>query len=236
MKPIAIVTDIEGTTSSIRFVKDILFVDAEQFLPDFVRKHKEERDVVRQLRSLSDNTGIPLKNTEALIEHLVKSMREDSKGTELKALQGMVWEMGYQRGEFQAHVYPDVQPKLQEWLDAGINLYVYSSGSEKAQRLFFRYSVCGDLRLMFSGYFDTTIGPKQEKQSYQNLAEWVALPPQDILVLSDVEAELDAAAAVGIKTIWVVRPQETAIEPEVARKRGKHPVVTSFAEIDLEAL
>ena len=236
MKPIAIVTDIEGTTSSIRFVKDILFIYAEQFLPDFVRKHKEERDVVRQLRSLSDNTGIPLKNTEALIEHLVKSMREDSKGTELKALQGMVWEMGYQRGEFQAHIYPDVPGKLQEWLDAGINLYVYSSGSEKAQRLFFRYSVSGDLRLMFSGYFDTTIGPKQEKQSYQNLAEWVALPPQDILFLSDLEAELDAAAAVGFKTVWVVRPQESAIEPEIARKRGKHPVVTSFAEIDLEAL
>jgi enolase-phosphatase E1 len=234
MKPIAIVTDIEGTTSSIRFVKDILFVYAEQFLPDFIRKHKEERDVARQLRSLSDNTGIPLKNTEALIEQLRRWMREDNKSTELKALQGMVWEMGYQRGEYQAHIYPDVPDKLREWLDAGINLYVYSSGSEKAQRLFFRYSVFGDLRLMFAGYFDTSIGPKKEVQSYRNLAEWIALPPEDILFLSDVEAELDAAAAVGIKTVWVVRPQETGAD--VSKLKSRHPIVSSFADIRIEEL
>ncbi|MEX2334173.1 MAG: acireductone synthase, partial [Pseudohongiella sp.] len=123
MQPLAIVTDIEGTTSSIRFVKDVLFVYAEQFLPDYIRKHKEERDVARQLRSLSENTGIPQKNTEALIDQLRLWMHEDKKVTELKALQGMVWEMGYMRGEYQAHVYPDVPPKLQQWLDEGINLY-----------------------------------------------------------------------------------------------------------------
>lgn len=227
MKPIAIVTDIEGTTSSIRFVKDVLFVYAERFLPDFVRKHKEERDVARQLRSMSDNTGIPLKNTEALIDQLRLWMHEDKKVTELKALQGMVWERGYQRGEYQAHVYPDVPPKLQEWLDEGINLYVYSSGSEKAQRLFFRYSSCGDLRLMFAGYFDTSIGAKQEVQSYLNLAEQIALPPKDILFLSDIEAELDAAAEAGLNTVWVVRPQEGTVAP----KKSKHPIVSSFAEI-----
>lgn len=229
MQPIAIVTDIEGTTSSIRFVKDVLFVYAERFLPEFVRKHKEERDVARQLRSMSDNTGIPLKNTEALIDQLRLWMHEDKKVTELKALQGMVWERGYQRGEYQAHVYADVPPKLQEWLDAGINLYVYSSGSEKAQRLFFRYSSCGDLRLMFAGYFDTSIGAKQDVQSYLNLAEQIALPPKDILFLSDIEAELDAAAEAGINTLWVVRPQEGTVAP----KKSRHPIVSSFAEITL---
>lgn len=234
MKPIAIVTDIEGTTSSIRFVKDILFVYADQFLPDFIRKHKEERDVARQLRSLSENTGIPLKNTEALIDQLRKWMREDNKSTELKALQGMVWEMGYQRGEYQAHVYPDVPDKLREWADAGINLYVYSSGSEKAQRLFFRYSVFGDLRLLFAGHFDTSIGPKQDAQSYQNLLDWIALPPADVLFLSDVEGELDAAAAVGIKTVWVLRPQESGAD--ITKLRSKHPMVTSFKDIRLEDL
>lgn len=229
MQPIAIVTDIEGTTSSIRFVKDVLFVYAERFLPEFVRRHKEERDVARQLRSMSENTGIPLKNTEALIDQLRLWMHEDKKVTELKALQGMVWERGYQRGEYQAHVYADVPPKLQEWLDAGINLYVYSSGSEKAQRLFFRYSSCGDLRLMFAGYFDTSIGAKQEVQSYRNLAEQIALPAKDILFLSDVEAELDAAAEAGINTTWVVRPQEGTVAP----KKSKHPIVSSFADIKL---
>jgi enolase-phosphatase E1 len=234
MKPTAIVTDIEGTTSSIRFVKDVLFVYAEQFLPDYIRKHKEERDVARQLRSIGDKTGIPLKNTEALIAQLREWMREDQKVTELKALQGMIWEMGYQRGEYQAHVYPDVPDKLREWLDAGINLYVYSSGSEKAQRLFFRYTNFGDLLLLFAGYFDTTIGAKQEAQSYRNLTEWIALPPEDILFLSDVEGELDAAAEVGIKTVRVVRPQET--EVDVSKIKSKHPVVSSFKEIDLDTL
>lgn len=229
MQPIAIVTDIEGTTSSIRFVKDVLFVYAERFVPEFVRRHKEERDVARQLRSMSENTGIPLKNTEALIDQLRLWMHEDKKVTELKALQGMVWERGYQRGEYQAHIYADVPPKLQEWLDAGINLYVYSSGSEKAQRLFFRYSNCGDLCLMFAGYFDTSIGAKQEVQSYHNLAEQIALPPKDILFLSDVEAELDAAAEAGINTIWVVRPQEGTVAP----KKSRHPIVSSFAGIKL---
>lgn len=231
MKPIAIVTDIEGTTSSIRFVKDVLFVYAEQFLPEFVRKHKEERDVARQLRSMSDNTGIPLRNTEDLIKQLLVWMREDKKVTELKALQGMVWEQGYQRGEYQAHVYPDVPEKLREWQEDGINLYVYSSGSEKAQRLFFRFTTFGDLRLLFAGYFDTNIGAKQEEQSYHNLAEWIALPPSDILFLSDVEAELDAAAAAGFRTIHVVRPQEAG--GDVSAVKSKHPVVHSFAEIEL---
>lgn len=235
MKPIAIVTDIEGTTSSIRFVKDVLFVYAEQFLPDYIRKHKEERDVARQLRSMSDKTGIPMKNTEALIAQLREWMREDQKVTELKALQGMVWEMGYQRGEYQAHVYPDVPDKLREWLNAGINLYVYSSGSEKAQRLFFRYTNFGDLRLLFAGYFDTTIGAKQDPQSYRNLAEWIALPPEDILFLSDIEGELDAAAEIGIRTVWVVRPQESEVDVGKIKSK-KHMVVSSFKDIDLDKL
>lgn len=231
MKPIAIVTDIEGTTSSIRFVKDILFVYAEQFLPDFVRKHKEERDVARQLRAISDNTGIPLKDTDAIIAQLRQWMREDSKNTELKALQGMVWELGYQRGEYQAHIYPDVPDKLREWLDDGINLYVYSSGSEKAQRLFFRYSNFGDLRLLFAGYFDTTIGAKRDVESYYKLAEQVALAPDDMLFLSDIEEELDAAAEAGMRTTWVIRPQESSVDP--AKVKSKHPIVTSFDEIVL---
>ena len=229
MKPIAIVTDIEGTTSSIRFVKDILFVYAEQFLPDFIRKHKEERDVARQLRAMSDNTGIPLRNTEALIAQLQQWMREDKKVTELKALQGMVWEQGYARGEYQAHLYPDVPEKLRQWQEAGINLYVYSSGSEKAQRLFFRYTTYGDLRLLFAGYFDTTIGAKQETASYQHIADWVALPPGDILFLSDIEGELDAAAEVGLQTIRVLRPQEH--DGDISHIKSRHRIVTSFDDI-----
>lgn len=234
MKPLAIVTDIEGTTSSIRFVRDVLFVYAEQFLPDYVREHRDERDVARQLRSISDKTGISSKDTEGLVACLQQWMRDDNKVTELKALQGMVWEEGYKKNEFQAHVYPDVPDKLREWLDREINLYVYSSGSEKAQRLYFRYSGQGDLRLMFAGYFDTTIGPKQEADSYRNLAAGVALAPQDMLFISDTEAELDAAREAGMHTLRVVRPEEVDEAPEAVK--SAHPVVGSFSEIDLDSL
>lgn len=234
MKPLAIVTDIEGTTSSVRFVRDVLFVYAEQFLPDYIREHKDERDVARQLRSISDKTGIALKDTEGLVACLQQWMRDDNKVTELKALQGMVWEEGYRNRQFQAHVYPDVPGKLREWLDQEINLYVYSSISGKAQRLFFRYSSQGDLRLLFAGYFDTTTGPKQAVESYRNLAAGVALEPQDILFISSTATELEAAREAGLHTLHMVRPEEG----DAAAQHGEsaHPVVSSFNEIDLKSL
>lgn len=234
MKPLAIVTDVEGTTSSTRFVKDVLFVYAEQFLPDHVREHKDERDVARQLRSISDKTGIALKDTEGLVARLQQWMRDGNQVNELSALQGMVWEEGYRKNEFQAHVYPDVPDKLREWLDREINLYVYSSGSEKAQRLYFRYSSQGDLRLMFAGYFDGAIGPKQEVDSYRNLAAGVALEPRDMLFISDTEAELDAARDAGMHTLRVVRPEE--IDGSLEQVESAHPVVNSFSDIDLDSL
>ncbi len=232
MRPQAIVMDVEGTTSSIRFVKDILFVYAEQFLPEFIRENKDERDVARQLRSMSDKTGIAQRDTEGLIAQLLEWMREDKKVTELKMLQGMVWERGYKQGEYQAHIYPDVPARLAEWLDKGINLYVYSSGSEKAQRLFFRYTTVGDLRLHFAGHFDTTLGPKQDSESYVKLAESVALPPEEMVFISDVEAELDAAAEAGMKTYYIVRKEESDLDP--AKVRSPHTVVGSFADIHID--
>ncbi|MEX1197100.1 MAG: acireductone synthase [Pseudohongiellaceae bacterium] len=234
MKPLAIVTDIEGTTSSIRFIRDVLFVYAERFLPDYVREHKDERDVARQLRGISDKTGITLKDTEGLVASLQQWMRDGKQVNELKILQGMVWEEGYRKSEFQAHVYPDVPEKLREWLEREINLYVYSSGAEKAQRLYFRYSSQGDLRLMFAGYFDTAIGPREEVDSYRSLAAGVALEPQQMLFISDTEAELDAAREAGMHTLRVVRPEEIGGSPE--QVESAHPVVNSFSEINLDSL
>lgn len=232
MKPQAIITDIEGTTSAISFVRDILFPYAVRNLPDFVREHRETRDVMRQLRSMSAYTGIALTDTNALILQLLQWVKEDKKITELKALQGMVWEKGYQQGVYQAHIYPDVPARLQEWFDLGINLYVYSSGSEKAQRLFFRYSVFGDLRLLFAGYFDTTFGPKQDKASYRNIAEAIALPAETLLFLSDTEAELDAARAAGYHTTWVIRPEDSTVNPD--KVKSSHPIARNFSEINID--
>ncbi|MGJ8689960.1 MAG: acireductone synthase [Gammaproteobacteria bacterium] len=234
MKIAAIVTDIEGTTSSIGFVHNVLFPYALKHIGPFVREHQEERDVMRILVRLSESTGIALHKIDAMIKLLEQWIRDDVKDTELKALQGMVWEKGYKQGLYQAHVYPDVPEVLQKWQQEERNLYVYSSGSIKAQQLFFRYSDSGDLRLLFSGYFDTTIGAKRDVESYENIAQAIALKPESILFISDVKEELDAAEAAGFKTTWVIRAQDTSLDPERAQTKTTHPVVTSFDQIKVD--
>jgi len=234
MQPLAIVTDIEGTTSSIRFVRDVLLVYVEQFLPDFVRARKDERDVARQLRSISDRTGVMVKDTEGLVACLQQWMRDGKPVAELHALQAMVWEEGFDKGEFQAHVYPDVPEKLRAWRDREINLYAYGEGSGKAQRLYFRYTAAGDLRLMFAGYFDTALGNRQSMEAYRNMAAGVALEPARVVYVSDTETELDAARGAGMYTVRMARPEET--EDAAAAVRSNHPVASSFRDIDLEAL
>lgn len=234
MKIAAIVTDIEGTTSGIGFVHDVLFPYALKHIGHFVREHHEERDVMRVLVRLSDNTGIPLHDLDEIILLLQQWIREDQKITELKALQGMLWEKGYKQGLFHAHVYPDVPDVLQRWQQQERNLYVFSSASVKAQQLFFRYSICGDLRLLFSGYYDTAIGAKRDEQSYRNIAAAIALKPQSIMFLSDVKEELDAAASAGFHTTWIIRPEDTSLDPERARLKSPHPIVTGFGQIQLD--
>ncbi len=232
MKIAAIVTDIEGTTSGIGFVHDVLFPYALKHIAGFVREHQEERDVMRVLLRISDNTGIPMHDIEGMIRQLQQWIRDDEKITELKTLQGMLWEKAYKQGLFQAHVYPDVPEQLQRWQQEERNLYVFSSGSVKAQQLFFRYSVFGDMRLLFSGYYDTAIGAKGEATSYRRIAEAIALKPQSILFLSDSREELDAAAEAGLRTTWVIRPEDTSLDPDRARLKSPHPVVTSFEQIN----
>lgn len=234
MKPLAIVTDLDGTTSSIRFVKDVLFVYAEQFLPDFIRQNRNERDVARPLRSLSEKTGIEVHDTEGLIEQMQQWLREEKPVTELQSLLGLVWEKGYSEGEFQSHVYADVPGCLRKWLDQDINLYVFAPSSEKAQRLFFRYSSQGDLRLLFAGYFDNRLGPRRRSDTYRRMAESVALDPGQMLFISDTEQELDAAAEAGFHTLRMVRREELDKGP--SEVHSAHPAVASFEDIDLGSL
>ena len=221
----AIVTDIEGTTSSLSFVKDVLFPYARQRIGAFVRAQAKHPAVRAQLAAVSEAVGRELTDDEAVAQ-LIRWIDEDQKITPLKALQGMIWEAGYRSGDFKGHVYDDAVRRLREWKDQGLALYVFSSGSVHAQKLLFGYSACGDLTALFSGYFDTTIGAKRETDAYRHIAQTIGLPAGEILFLSDIREELDAAQAVGLRTCWLVREGALPANPP-------HPVARDFAEITL---
>jgi enolase-phosphatase E1 len=194
----AIVTDIEGTTSSIAFVHEVLFPYARRELAAFVRERLDEAAVARELMRVRSEMGRRQAPLDDVVAQLAAWMAEDRKIGPLKALQGMIWERGYRAGDFRGHVYPDAERELRRWSQSGIELYVYSSGSVAAQRLLFEHSEQGDLRPLFSGYFDTDIGGKRDRDSYVELAAQVPHPVHTLLFLSDSVEELDAAAAAGL--------------------------------------
>jgi enolase-phosphatase E1 len=205
VSPQVVLTDIEGTTSSIDFVKDVLFPYARARLPAFVANNADVPAVREQLDAVAREAGISRDDVPALAAELVRWIDEDRKATPLKALQGMIWEAGYREGAFVAHVYDDAVAALQRWRRAGRRLYVYSSGSVQAQKLFFTHTAAGDLTPLFSGYFDTTSGGKREAASYERIAGEIGVEPAAIVFLSDIEAEVDAARAAGMDTVWVRR-------------------------------
>ncbi|MGO1502003.1 MAG: acireductone synthase [Marinobacter sp.] len=219
-----ILTDIEGTTSSISFVHDVLFPYAAEHLPAFIREQQYSSDVTEQLGLVAEESGVDRKDIEALIETLQSWIREDRKATPLKTLQGMIWEQGYQQGELKGHIYGDAAQYLQHWHDRGLRLYVYSSGSVKAQKLIFGFSEAGDLTPFFSGYFDTRVGSKKAPEAYRTIVKELGVDAGTILFLSDVETELKAAETAGMKTAWLIRDAEL---PETGRF-----VARDFAEVD----
>jgi enolase-phosphatase E1 len=207
--------DIEGTTSSIAFVHDVLFPFAKRELPGFLKEHFEDaelaplweavaRDVgAANLDILANREGVPpIDAVERTAERL---MDADAKATGLKELQGKIWRRGFESGELKAHVYVDVPPALKRWKDAGMGVYIYSSGSVAAQQLFFGHTTFGNLRPFLSGHFDTTTGPKKEPESYRKIATSIAKSPDSILFLSDIVAELDAARSAGLQTGLMLR-------------------------------
>jgi enolase-phosphatase E1 len=199
----AVVMDIEGTTTSIDFVTDVLYPYAREHLPNFVRRHRNESQVASIMDEVREVGGVW--NDEAVVVRLCDWMQSDRKITPLKTLQGLIWEQGYRSGELVSHLYPEVAPALRRWHARGMRLFIYSSGSAYAQRLIYRHTVDGNLTPLLSGYFDTRMGAKREVTSYERIAEAIRLPPRRLLFLSDVRAEPDAARRAGYQTIWLVR-------------------------------
>ena len=220
----AIVTDIEGTTSSLSFVKDVLFPYSARQLAGFVRTQGQRPDVRQLLDQARTLAGADL-DEERLVAVLLKWIETDQKLAPLKGLQGLIWEQGYRDGAFQGHVYEDAARRLREWHAQGLRLFVYSSGSEYAQRLIFGHTPFGDLTPLFSGYFDTRVGAKREPTSYAAIVRELGLPARDVLFLSDVREELDAAGSAGLRTWCLARGEGPQVDP------GAHPVARSFDEV-----
>lgn len=223
----AIVTDIEGTTSSIAFVKDVLFPYAAKKLPGWVRENIDDPGVQRQVAAVAESLDSSADDIDAVIRQLLEWIEQDVKATPLKSLQGMLWKAGYESGDYRAHVYEDAVQSLRDWHSANIPLYVYSSGSVQAQELFFQYSDYGDLRNLFSGYFDTTTGAKNDADSYRKIAKEVNMPAEDILFLSDVVFEVEAALTSGMRAVLLVREQDSSVNLDDV----EYDVAKSFHEI-----
>ena len=194
LSPKLVLTDIEGTTTPIAFVRDTLFPYARSRLAAFIQR--PDPAVQGALAAVPGPDRLAT---------LLAWMDADAKEGPLKALQGMIWAVGYADGTLKGALYTDVAPALQAWHRAGVRMAVYSSGSVAAQRLLFRHSVAGNLEPLFANFFDTGVGNKREPGSYAAIARAVVQEPSAILFLSDIEAELDAAAAAGLDTCQLVR-------------------------------
>jgi enolase-phosphatase E1 len=219
----AVVTDIEGTTSSISFVHEVLFPYAARKLPDFVREHANDPKVAALLEDVRAEADEPDADVDRIIDILLHWIAEDRKATPLKTLQGLVWEQGYRSADFTGHVYPDTAPAMRRWSDRGARIFIYSSGSVKAQQLIFGHSDAGDLRPLIDGYFDTHVGNKRDAASYRRITGHIGLPAEQILFLSDTAEELDAAADAGMKTMQLARNE--------AARSSRHPVARDFTEV-----
>jgi enolase-phosphatase E1 len=225
-----ILLDIEGTTTPIAFVTETLFPYARTHLPQYLDRHGGTPEVREAVARLYDEyerdrgRGEPVPDWTPLA-YLTWLMDRDRKSPALKELQGRVWEEGYRNGTLVSQVFEDVPRALARWRDAGIPVGIYSSGSVRAQQWLFRRSTAGDLTPLLSWHFDTAVGAKQDAASYARIAADVNVPPAEILFVSDVAAELDAARAAGLRTTMMVRPGNPP-QPDAG-----HRVVRSFDEI-----
>jgi len=214
-----ILLDIEGTTTPISFVYDVLFPFARGRVTDYLEKQFDRADVRRDLELLrrehdaeagperpqlsSHSRAEEIASVTAYLHWL---MDKDRKSTALKSLQGKIWEQGYREGRLKSQVFPDVLPAFQRWQAAGLRIAIFSSGSVLAQKLLFAHTEQGDLTEFIDNYFDTTTGPKAEVQSYRKIAATLELKETEVLFISDVVAELDAARESGMNTLLCLRP------------------------------
>jgi len=230
----AVLLDIEGTTTPLDYVHETLFGYARARVTTFLERRWNDPDVRGDVARLnaehlieSPEASLPLwrDNPAGVTAYVQWLMQRDGKSTGLKSLQGKIWEEGYRSGELKGEVYPDVPPALERWRNQGLAIAIFSSGSVQAQQSLFKNSNAGDLSPFFRAYFDTTTGSKKEPRSYTRIAQALKCRPAQVLFISDVPAELDAARTAGMQTALCVR------NPADAPADGAHRVIHSFDDL-----
>jgi enolase-phosphatase E1 len=218
----AILLDIEGTTTPIAFVHDVLFSYARDHVREFLAANPAAEDIALLREEHANDVGAPplTNDIAAYVEWLIKL---DRKSTALKSLQGKIWRRGYEDGSLKSQVFADVALAFERWRERGLRISIFSSGSVLAQQLLFAHTEVGDLTPFIDSYFDTKVGKKGEAESYRKIAEAMTLEPQQILFISDVVAELNAANEAGMKTLLSIRPGNAPAE--------QYPSIRSFDEI-----
>ncbi len=228
----AILLDIEGTTTPIDFVHKTLFPYAANNIDNYVHDNFAELgDEIAALKAESSSDTIYEEKFDetspaSIAAYLKFLIKVDRKSTPLKSIQGKIWQQGYENGELKGEVFADVPAAFQRWQTAGKKIAIYSSGSVLAQKLIFGYSDKGDLTSLITEYFDTTTGAKRETESYKKIAEALKLAPADILFISDIPAELDAARAAGFTTALSLRKGNAELTEEPT-----HRIIQTFDEI-----
>ena len=213
----SVLLDIEGTTTPINFVHKVLFSYARSQVRKFLSENFDSEPVRADIKLLRDEHAIDVRENrnppsldvtdiESIATYVEWLIGRDSKSTGLKALQGKIWREGYLAGDLKSQVYADVQPALARWRANGLNISIFSSGSVLAQQLLFAHTEAGDLTPLIDNYFDTKVGKKGEADSYRHIAQALQLHTSEILFISDVVAELDAANEAGMKTLLSIRP------------------------------
>ena len=236
-----ILLDIEGTTTPIEFVSEVLFPYARKQVKGFLEKYLSSEEVRSDIQGLWEQHeadirqnpddlpfwqgGLSDRELEPIVGYIHWLSDQDRKSPALKSLQGKIWKVGYQSGELQGQIYADVPPAFREWVQQKKDICIFSSGSILAQKLLFKSTTAGDLTQLIRSYFDTTTGPKKEGKSYHRIAAELNLVPSEIMFVSDVIEELDAARSADMQTVLCVRPgRERPGNPE-------HPVIHTFDEL-----
>jgi enolase-phosphatase E1 len=223
----AVLLDIEGTIGDIAFVREVLFPFARARLGDVLKARWSEAEIRPIVHEAREASGQPLSTAGEAARQFLAWMDEDKKITPLKTLQGIIWREGYASGELKAHLYPDAIEAIRAWHAKGLRLYIYSSGSIEAQKLYVAHSVAGNLTALFGGFFDTTTGAKGDSASYTKIAAAIGLPAKDITFFSDAPAETRAAESAGLDVYRVERSKPASFEG----RDGRTPVIGSFATV-----